>query len=269
MTGGARRATALLYHDVVPAGRYDVSGFRSPDADIYKLSVEEFQEHLAAIGENVPAPFVDAGRLLAPSRDHPTLITFDDGGVSGTLYIADMLEARGWVGHFFITTDRIGTIGFMDERALRDLRGRGHVVGSHSMSHPARMSACTPEQLRVEWTGSVRRLSDVLGERVETASVPGGYYSRAVAAAGSRAGLRVLFNSEPVTRVREVDGCLVVGRFGVQQGVPASWAAAVVRGDRLPRAARFLHWNGKKVLKRLGGELWLRTRRRLLAARAR
>ena len=131
------------------------------------------------------------------------------------------------------------------------------------------MSACPPEQLDREWRQSVQRLTAVLGAPVETASVPGGYYSRAVAAAAARAGLRVLFNSEPVTKVREVDGCLVVGRFGVQRGVPASWAAAIVRGQRLPRATRYLHWNGKKVLKRLGGDLWLEARRRLLAARVR
>jgi hypothetical protein len=77
----------------------------------------------------------------------------------------------------------------------------------------------------------------------------------------------VLFNSEPVTSVHAVNGCLVVGRFGVQQGVQASWAAAVVRGDVTPMALRYLNWNGKKVLKKLGGELWLRARRTLIARR--
>jgi hypothetical protein len=115
----------------------------------------------------------------------------------------------------------------------------------------------------------VARLADILSERIDVASVPGGYYSRAVAESAARAGIRVLFNSEPVARVHEVDGCLVVGRFGVQQGVPASWAAAVARGDRAPRLRRYLFWNGKKLLKRLGGDRWLRVRRKLIAARAR
>src|ERR1039458_5638385 len=32
-----------------------------------------------------------------------------------------LLEDRGWRGHFFITTDRIGTPGFLTESELRDL----------------------------------------------------------------------------------------------------------------------------------------------------
>jgi peptidoglycan/xylan/chitin deacetylase (PgdA/CDA1 family) len=264
----ARHACALLYHDVVPRGRPDLSGFQSPDADIYKFSVEEFDQHLSAIAEQLSGPMVAGAALRAPMGDRPTLITFDDGGASG-LRIADMLESRGWIGHFFVTTDVIGSPGFMDEAALRDLRRRGHVVGSHSASHPPRMSACTRAQLDREWATSVRRLADVLGEPVEVASVPGGYYSREVAVSAAAAGVRVLFNSEPVTSVHEVEGCLVVGRFGVQQGVSAAWAAAVVRGDRAPRAIRWVQWNGKKALKRLGGEAWLAARRRLIATRAR
>jgi peptidoglycan/xylan/chitin deacetylase (PgdA/CDA1 family) len=262
-------ALTLLYHDVVPAGHPEVSGFQSPDADIYKLSVEEFGRHVAAIAASTDAPLATiASPSALEGARRPVLMTFDDGGASA-LHVADVLEARGWRGHFFITTDYIGTAGFMDARALRDLRRRGHVIGSHSVSHPARMSACPRVQLDHEWADSLRRLSDILGEAVDVASVPGGYYSRAVAASAARAGIRVLFNSEPVTRVHEVDGCLVVGRFGVQQGVPASWAAAVARGDRAPRLQRWVFWNGKKLLKRLGGEGWLRVRRRLIAARAR
>jgi peptidoglycan/xylan/chitin deacetylase (PgdA/CDA1 family) len=264
------RACALLFHDVVPDGQYQLSGFQSPDADIYKLSCEEFARQLDAISGSVKAPLVRADALRRSGSARPaTMITFDDGGASASAYVADMLEARGWPGHFFITTNYIGNTGFLTASELRDLRRRGHVIGSHSASHPPRMAACTARQLDEEWTTSVKRLEDLLGEPVQTASVPGGYYSRSVAKATAAAGIRILFNSEPVTRVHEVDGCLVVGRFGVQQGVSASWTAAIVRGERTPRMLRYLHWNGKKLLKKAGGELWLRARRQLIAARVR
>jgi peptidoglycan/xylan/chitin deacetylase (PgdA/CDA1 family) len=262
-------ALTLLYHDVVPAAHPEASGFQSPDADIYKLSVEEFGRHVAAIAASTDGPLTTmASPSTLQQAGRPVLMTFDDGGASA-LHVAGVLEALGWRGHFFITTDYIGTPGFMDAEGLRDLQRRGHLIGSHSVSHPARMSACTRAQLDREWAESVRRLEAILGERIDVASVPGGYYSRDVAASAARAGIRVLFNSEPVTRVHEVDGCLIVGRFGVQQGVPASWAAAVARGDRAPRVRRYLFWNGKKLLKRVGGDRWLRVRRRLIAARAR
>jgi peptidoglycan/xylan/chitin deacetylase (PgdA/CDA1 family) len=250
---------ALIYHDVVTPARQDECGFPGPVAARYKLDPARFENHLDAIAAT--------GASVGLIEDGPpAALPFDDGGASA-LHAAAALERRGWRGHFFITTDYIDASGFMTAAQLRDLHRRGHVVGSHSASHPARMSACTRQQLDHEWGGSVRRLEDLLGEQVGVASVPGGYYSRAVAESAAAAGVRVLFNSEPVTRVRRVDGCLVVGRFGVQQGVPASWAAAVVRGERVPMALRYLQWNGKKVLKTLGGELWLHARRRLIAAR--
>jgi peptidoglycan/xylan/chitin deacetylase (PgdA/CDA1 family) len=262
-------ALTLLYHDVVPAGHPEVSGFQSPDADIYKLSIEEFEGHLAAIEATASMPPSSSAidLLGANPAERPVFITFDDGGASGSLYIADMLERYGWIGHFFVTTDYIGAPGFMDGRSLRDMRRRGHVLGSHSASHPARMSKCTSRELDREWAGSARRLEDALGEAVQTASVPGGYYSRAVGAAAAHAGYRALFTSEPVTRVHVIDGCLILGRFGIQQGVPPSWTAAVVRGDRLRMAARYLEWNAKKAVKKVGGEAWLRARRWIIAAR--
>src|SRR5258705_76404 len=108
--------TALMYHDVVPAGAEDASGFPGRDAALYKVTPELFEQHLQAI---------DAAGAA---------ITFDDGGISA-LWAADVLERYGRLGHFFITTNYIGTPGFVSESDLRELSGRGHVIGSHSCSH--------------------------------------------------------------------------------------------------------------------------------------
>ena len=259
------RATALLYHDIVPQKRYELSGFQSPDADIYKLDSEQFRTQLKAIrAQSGMQPEAISAAGLAGDGRH-LLLTFDDGGVSAIQYAAPILEEYGWSGHFFITTDCIGTAGFLDETQIRELRRRRHVIGSHSCSHPPRMAACSGAQLEREWRESVRRLEEILGERVTTASVPGGYYARQVASAAAAAGIRVLFTSEPVTRVEELDGCLIIGRFSVQQGVSSNWVSDVVADRALLRARRFLAWNGKKLLKHAGGEAWLKARRQILA----
>ncbi len=258
---------ALLYHDIVPAGKYFLSGFQSADANIYKLDCDEFKSHLqqiARVAKQQPRNASDAIELSWARL----LLTFDDGGVSAILYAAELLEDFGWRGHFFITTGRIGTPGFLDESQIQTLHNNGHVIGSHSCSHPARMSHCSPGQLDHEWGESVRVLTRILGTPVITASVPGGYYSGSVATAAARAGIRVLFTSEPVASSHIVDGCVVRGRFSVQQGVQRKWVAALVSGDVTPRFRQYLFWNCKKILKVVGGETWLSMRRKILAHRA-
>src|SRR5215469_7841937 len=148
------QARAIMYHDVVENGDFASSGFPGEGAHVYKLRREDFERHLDAIGKVEVA------------------LTFDDGGVSFHRPIADLLEARGRRGHFFITTGRIGTPGFLTETELLDLKRRGHVIGSHSVSHPTRMSALSCVELDREWSMSIARLSDLLGERVTVASVP-------------------------------------------------------------------------------------------------
>src|SRR5436309_14436796 len=106
------RAQSIMYHDVVEDGDFTSSGFPGEGANVYKLTRENFEHHLDAI------------------RAPGTLLTFDDGGASFHHPIAGMLEARGWRGYFFITTDRIGTPGFLTEAELRDLHARGHIIGS-------------------------------------------------------------------------------------------------------------------------------------------
>ena len=97
---------ALIYHDVVEEDRREEAGFPGPLAARYKLTPEHFERHLHAIGQT--------GRSVGLAADAPDCaITFDDGGASALL-AAEMLERHGWRGHFFITTGRIGTPGFLD-----------------------------------------------------------------------------------------------------------------------------------------------------------
>jgi peptidoglycan/xylan/chitin deacetylase (PgdA/CDA1 family) len=264
----AMRTTALLYHDIVPRLRYEASGFQGADADIYKLDCDEFRRHMRRIAAGAalrPKIVTDADGSEAERR---LLLTFDDGGVSAVEHTAGILAQFNWSAHFLVTTGRIGTAGFLDEQQVRVLRRTGHAIGSHSSTHPLRMAALNAAQLDREWGESVARLEDILGEPVTTASIPGGYYSRAVASAAARTGIRVLFTSEPVTRTATVDGCLVVGRFSIQQGVSEDWVAAVVADRLLPRAGRYVAWNGKKLLKAAGGTVWLAARKAILTRRA-
>jgi peptidoglycan/xylan/chitin deacetylase (PgdA/CDA1 family) len=258
------RAISLLYHDVVLPGHFEASGFPGADAAIYKLDLPDFQEHIRAIASGTgtaPTTVHDIGKAL----NYPFLLTFDDGGCSAHEYIADVLGELQWRAHFFVTADWIGRRGFLTSAQIRNLHARGHVIGSHSCSHPPRMSYCTREQLSREWKDSIATLTDIVGEKVDTASVPGGYHSRQVAEEAAEAGIRALFTSEPRIREQFVNGCVVLGRYTIQRGVKPSVAAAIATRRILPRYSQFAYWNLKKTVKAIGGNRWLEARKWILA----
>ncbi|MEZ4417535.1 MAG: polysaccharide deacetylase family protein [Gemmatimonadota bacterium] len=262
------KLTTLLYHDVVQPGEQASSGFVSPAADAYKIEAPVFLRHLAAIAETGCGPALGVVDALRASTTDPWLFTVDDGGVTSATEIAPALERRGWVGHFFITTGQIGAAGFVSERQLRELDRAGHVVGSHTESHPARMSRVPYPRLVEEWTRSREALERVLEKSVVVASVPGGHYSRTVARAAFEAGYRILFTSEPQRRVEQVEGCTVLGRFCVKRGTPDDEVVGLVEGRGSHRRRHWVQWNTKKVAKVVGGPLylWLQS---VLAARSR
>jgi peptidoglycan/xylan/chitin deacetylase (PgdA/CDA1 family) len=259
------RPTALIYHDVLVDGGPDDSGFKGADALFYKLTETQFHRHLDLIGAALGdcAPFCLPDPAAATSMGGAVVLTFDDGGASAPTRILRALSDRSWRAHFFVTTDFIGRKGFVTPEGLRELHTAGHLVGSHSASHPMRMSYLAPEAIRREWHDSRARLEDVLSAPVTVASVPGGYYSRVVATAAAEAGIRVLFTSEPRRSVITVDGIAVVGRFSVTRRTRDADVVSLASGQGGAALRQRLTWGAKKIAKQLGGEAWLAARRKL------
>jgi peptidoglycan/xylan/chitin deacetylase (PgdA/CDA1 family) len=230
---------SLGYHDVtdLPAE----SGFQRNGAVPYKLGAGQFAQHLDRIaGLAAPALVTDID-LIRQGRH--LLLTFDDGGKSA-LRVSEELCRRGWRGHFFITTGLIGQRTFLDAEEIRHLRSCGHVVGSHSHTHPDIYRELDWEQMVVEWRRSCDVLAQLLGEPCVTAAVPGGEISGAVLRSAGSAGLRYLFTSEPWLRPRIVGGCWVLGRFCPK---------ASTSSEEIAELADFRGWTTKLLVRRLKG----------------
>ncbi len=242
-------AVSLLFHDVYASDPGE-SGFRSPGADRYKLSIPEFEAQLGGL--------VDA-RVEAR-------LTFDDGGESYYTATADRLEALGRRGHCFVTTDFIGQRGFLTAAQIRELDARGHLIGSHSASHPARFSTLTTGEMLSEWAESRRALEDLLGRAVTVASVPGGYFSKAVAGVAAECGFRELFTSEPTLKTSSADGCAVIGRFTIRRGHAPDMAQRFAMASPWTRCGAWVGWNAKAIVKPLLGPSYARIADRLLAS---
>jgi peptidoglycan/xylan/chitin deacetylase (PgdA/CDA1 family) len=247
-----------MYHDIVPPDERDGVGFPGPLAGRYKLDPDAFRAHLDAVARTG----VEIGLVSGSADLPPAAISFDDGGGSAVA-AAEELESRGWRGHFFVTTGRIGSPGFLDEDGVRELARRGHAVGSHSVSHPTYMGRLTRAELDREWRESRERLSELLGEPPATASVPGGFLSSGVIEAAAAAGYEVLMTSEPSSAMHVHDGLHVLGRYTIRATTPPARAAAYVRGARLARARLWLSWNAKQLAKRVSPGAFEALRRRL------
>jgi len=259
------KAISIGYHDIVDQGqRLPNDGSRHSGR--YKLDRLQLRAHMDSIWRSVEHSSV---RVIDRARqwqgETPLFLTFDDGAVGSYTIVAGELEKRGWRGHFFVTTDWTGQPGFLDKRQIRELHARGHVIGSHSCSHPARMSKLSWAELLKEWKESCAILSDILQEPVVTASVADGYYSRKVGRAAAAAGLQVLFTSEPTSNAAVVDGCLILGRYSIQSRTPAGVSGAIAARKRWPRLRQAIVWQAKKPVKALAGESYFTIRRLLLS----
>jgi peptidoglycan/xylan/chitin deacetylase (PgdA/CDA1 family) len=227
---------AFCFHEVTDDA--ESTGFQRRGAVPFRLTPAAFGGHL----DRIAAAGTSPGLVTElDTADRHILLTFDDGGRSA-LTAADELERRGWRGHFFVVTSRIGSRTFLTGESIRDLRRRGHVVGSHSHTHPDIFRELTVERMRGEWRTSADLLSDLLGEPCEAASVPGGEISSAVLRSASDAGFRFVFTVEPVLRPSNVGECRVLGRFLVK---------AATEPSRVDQLARFRGWGSALAIRRL------------------
>jgi len=223
------------------------SGFASPAADRYKLSVRAFDAQLAGLSY-----------IQKKGSDPFFRLTFDDGGESFYTIVADKLEARGMRACGFVTTECIARRGFLTAAQIRELDARGHTIGTHSVSHPSPFNALTCSEMRREWTDSRRALEDILGHAVTTGSVPGGCFSNEVALSAAESGLLLLFNSEPVRSVLRLENCTIAGRFTIRAGAHADLSRSLARPASWTRARQWASWNAKRLVKPLLGSSYPR-----------
>lgn len=253
---GGNCMRTLMYHDIAEPAAREAAGFPGSLAARYKLTPAHFEAHLDAVA----ATGLDVG-LPAPGAPAPAVcLSFDDGGASAPAAAA-ALERRGWRGAFFVTTGRIGGEGFMTAEEVRALALGGHLVGSHSHSHPTHMGLLGPGELAEEWRRSREILGEILGEAPLSASVPGGYLSRAVAQEAADAGYSLLFTSEPTARAERVGALEMRGRYTIWASTPARTAGAYARGELLACGRLFVEWNAKKLAKRINPDVYQRLRR--------
>lgn len=229
---------SFMYHEVTDDP--ETSGFQRPRAKSYTLSRRAFAAHLDRF-ENAPVAPSSVLDIDFNQAARHVLLTFDDGGKSA-LHSSEELLRRGWIGHFFIVTSFIGRPNFINEAEIRHLQSCGHVVGSHSHTHPNILREQPLRRVSEEWRVSRDILSNILGEPCVVASIPGGHMSRRILQCSVHSGFTHLFTSEPWLSPRALAGCRLLGRYSVRAGTSAA---------RIDHLARFNGWRRALVTRNL------------------
>jgi peptidoglycan/xylan/chitin deacetylase (PgdA/CDA1 family) len=106
-------------------------------------------------------------------------LSFDDGNLSDVETALPLLIERGLTAMFFPCVGRLGEPGFLTPEQVRELVSAGMGIGSHGWAHrPWR--GLPEEDLELELSGARKRLEDVVGTPVLTASCPFGAYDRRI-----------------------------------------------------------------------------------------
>lgn len=191
------KVLTLMYHDVYNETPEE-SGFIYPGANHYKIKCSLFKNHISLIRKH----------------DGDVILTFDDGGTSFYTIIAPVLDSYGMKGHFFIPTNYIDKIGFLTSEQIKDLCSRGHIIGSHSFSHPENMTSLTAEARKKEWEQSLKQLADIIGVPVTEVSIPNGYYDKSDIELLRDLGVTHIFTSTPSDNLK-VDNVAIIGRYAI------------------------------------------------------
>lgn len=257
------KSISLMYHDVVSSEQeISCSGFDSPDANHYKVDASVFSSHLEQIYAD--SKYISTINSKLSAKETPIFLTFDDGGKSAISLARDVLNKFNAKGHFFITTSMIGTPNFLTEEDIIKLDQEGHIIGSHSHTHPVKISALNKSEIELEWKSSTDILERILKKKITVASIPGGFFSNEVVESASKAGIRTLFTSEPKRKFSKLSGCTLIGRYAVLRRTPFKEIEHIYKENTLYLIKQFLFWEFKKVLKKLFGPQYAFIRKKIL-----
>jgi peptidoglycan-N-acetylglucosamine deacetylase len=96
-----------------------------------------------------------------PTDDRVVWLTIDDGPSDDTLAVLDALDAHDAKATFFLVGERAA----VHPERVREILRRGHGIGNHSATHPARWFwALGPVRMRREIAETQKILADISGE---------------------------------------------------------------------------------------------------------
>ena len=192
----------LLYHEVTdfPERAKKIREIGPADS----LPTRQFEEQMAWIseGQNTNTKVVTVDDLLREAADpfRKIVLTFDDGLIGNYLYAFNILEKYGFKATFFITVRSISRIvRFMSWEQIAALHKNGHLIQSHTMTHPM-LGVCDESQITYELETSKKTIEDKIGAPVKYLSLPFGSFDERVIKIAKDTGYQAIFTSTCSTK---------------------------------------------------------------------
>ena len=248
----------LMYHELEITGRSLCQP--EPGYARYVLPQAHFRAQMDHLKRN-GWQGLSVGQSLGFPEGHNVCITFDDGCETDLLAAAPVLQQAGLNATFFITCGRLGTSGYLSPAQLKELSRQGFEIGCHSMTHRY-LNDLDERGLRHEIIDAKSQLEQVIGQRVDHFSCPGGRCDQRVVTVARAAGYRTVSTSRIQANSSTTD-LFSLGRVAMLRDIPLSAFAAICAGTPLSRMrAQSAFCEGARQI--LGNSLYDRLRATIL-----
>ncbi|WP_373529835.1 polysaccharide deacetylase family protein [Nostoc sp.] len=223
----------IMYHDILPQKEV-----------FFDVTPNELEEHFQLIKDQGVVP-ISMEQLIThlqtgmPLPEKPVLLTFDDGYGGHYQYVYPLLKKYNYPAVFSIYTNGVGNnVGrsHVSWEQLQEMVANPLVtIASHTISHPADLTALTDEQLSTEVLESKKILEAKLGIPIPYFTYPTGKYDERVASSVREAGYNLALTMNDIDErfAGSSDNLLAVSRFGqskLREVIAQAWG-----GSQLPK----------------------------------
>lgn len=184
----------LMYHSIDP-GKEGSSIDVSPE--IFAKQMEFlYRNHYNVVSPDKVIAYMKKEEKMPPKT---AAITVDDGYYNFYEYAYPVLKKYKLPAAIFVTTDRIGTPGYLGWNELREISASGLVtIGSHTKSHVwVPEISVNDERLHEELAVSKDILERALGKKVYYLCYPNGGFNDLAKDAAKEAGYKGAFTTNP------------------------------------------------------------------------
>jgi peptidoglycan/xylan/chitin deacetylase (PgdA/CDA1 family) len=208
----------LLYHEVTDFPERTKKIRKMSPAD--SLLTKQFEEQMACLSDRPDTKVVAVDDIFAEAQDNTqkVVLTFDDGFIGNYLFALNILEKYGYKATFFVTVNNISRNRYMSWDQLGVLYKKGHLIQSHTMTHPM-LGECDESQMTYELETSKKIIEDKIGAPVKYLSLPFGSSNERVIAVAKQLGYQGIFTSLSNVGKRENELCQF-GRVHVKDTYP-------------------------------------------------